>query len=100
MTRTRSAALLAFQAGLPHIRIVKIMETAIVTRDGECQTVRLPKGYHLSTATVTVRHEGEAIVLEPMKPKDWPPDFFDSIHISDPAFARPDQGQSPPVKSL
>ena len=74
------------------------METATVIHEGECQTVRLPKGFHLSTTTVGVRHEGEAIVLEPLKPKAWPKGFFDSIHITDPAFVRPDQGQLPPVK--
>jgi len=76
------------------------METATVIHEGECQTVRLPKGFHLSANTVGVRHDGEAIVLEPLKPKAWPADFFDSIHITDPAYSRPDQGQLPPVKPL
>jgi virulence-associated protein VagC len=76
------------------------METATVIREGECQTVRLPKGFHISTPTVGVRHEGSAIVLEPLKPGTWPDGFFDSIHITDPAFARPEQGQLPPVKAL
>ena len=76
------------------------METATVIHEGDCQTVRLPKGFHISTPTVGVRHEGEAIVIEPMKPKAWPDGFFDSIHIADPAFSRPGQGQLPPVKSL
>lgn len=76
------------------------METATVIHEGECQTVRLPKGFHFATTTVGVRHEGEAIVLEPLKPKAWPADFFDSILITDPAFSRPDQGQMPPVKPL
>jgi len=71
------------------------METAIVISEGETQTVRLPKGFHLSTATVLVRHEGEAIVLEPMKASAWPEGFFDSIHITDAAFVRPEQGQLP-----
>lgn len=43
-------------------------------------------------------HDGDAIVLEPLKAKAWPAGFFDSIHITDPAFARPDQGQLPAVK--
>jgi virulence-associated protein VagC len=78
------------------------METAIVIQEGECQTVRLPKGFHLSALTVSVRREGEAIVLEPSKPTSWPEGFFDTIRISDPAFVRPDQGKlprnySPPV---
>ena len=76
------------------------METATVILEGECQTVRLPKGFGFSTSTVTVRHDGEAIVLEPLKPKEWPEGFFDSIHITDPAFSRPDQGQMPSVKPL
>jgi len=76
------------------------METAIVTREGDHQTVRLPKGFNLSTPTVGVRHEGESIILEPMKPKAWPDGFFDSIHITDPGFSRPEQGQLPPLKSL
>ena len=76
------------------------METATVIHEGECQTVRLPKGFRLSATTVGVRHEGDAIVLEPLKPSTWPEGFFDSIHITDPAFSRPDQGQLPPVKPL
>ena len=76
------------------------METATVIHEGECQTVRLPKGFHLSTATVTVRQDGDAIVLEPLKPQSWPDGFFDSIHITDPAFVRLDQGGLPSVKSL
>ena len=76
------------------------METATVIHEGECQTVRLPKGFHLSTTTVGVRHEVEAIVLEPLKPKAWPEGFFDSIHITDPAFLRPDQRQPQPMKPL
>jgi antitoxin VapB len=78
----------------------ELMDTAAVVYEGECQTVRLPKGFHLPTAVVGVRHDGEAIVLEPLKPKSWPEGFFDSIHISDPAFARPAQAHLPPVKSL
>ncbi len=76
------------------------METATVILEGERQTVRLPKGFHLSTPTVSVRHDGDAIVLEPMKAKSWPERFFDFIHIRDAAFVRPAQGKLPPVKPL
>jgi len=75
------------------------METATVIMEGDCQTVRLPKTVHLP-ATVFVRQEGDAVVLEPAKPKAWPEGFFGSIHITDPAFSRPHQGQLPPVKPL
>jgi len=76
------------------------MQIANVIDEGEFQTVRLPRGFHLSTPTVNVRHDGEAIILEPLKPNTWPEDFFDSIHIQDPAFVRPEQGQLPPVQGL
>ena len=75
------------------------METATVTVEGDRQTVRLPKSVHLP-ATVFVRQDGDAVVLEPAKPKTWPEGFFDSIRITDPAFERPEQGQLPPVKKL
>jgi antitoxin VapB len=76
------------------------METATVTLEGERQTVRLPKGFRFSTTTVSVRHDGDAIVLEPVKSTSWPENFFDLIHITDPAFVRPEQGQLPPAKNL
>jgi virulence-associated protein VagC len=76
------------------------METATVILEGELQTVRLPKGFHLPTPTVSVRHDGDAIVLEPLKAKSWPECFFEFVHISDAAFVRPAQGTPPPVKTL
>lgn len=81
------------------LTIFTSMETAIVTVEGGRQTVRLPKSVHLPT-NVFVRQDGESVVLEPAKPKTWPEGFFDSIHVTDPAFERPEQGQLPPVKNL
>jgi virulence-associated protein VagC len=75
------------------------METATVTLEGDRQIVRLPKSVHLPE-NVFVRQDGDSVVLEPAKPKNWPQGFFDSIRIADPAFERPAQGQLPPVKSL
>jgi virulence-associated protein VagC len=82
------------------LRIFREMATATVTTEGDVQTVRLPKGYHLPTPTVQIRHEGDGIVLEPLKPRAWPPDFFEQIRITDPSFARPEQGILPPIKTL
>jgi virulence-associated protein VagC len=76
-----------------------VAETATVTVEGDRQTVRLPKSVHLP-ATVLVRQDGDAVVLEPAKSKSWPEGFFASVHISDPAFERPEQGHLPPVKDL
>ncbi|MBI4663280.1 MAG: hypothetical protein HY735_31140 [Verrucomicrobia bacterium] len=75
------------------------METAIVTVEADRQTVRLPKSVHLP-ATVFVRQDGDAVVLEPARPKTWPGSLFDSIYVTDPAFERPEQSQLPPVKYL
>lgn len=75
------------------------METATVTNEGDRQTVRLPKSVHLPP-TVFVRKDGDAVVLEPAKPKIWSEGFFDSIHITDSAFTRPEQGQLPPIENL
>jgi virulence-associated protein VagC len=75
------------------------MDTATVITENGRQTVRLPSSVHLPN-TVTVRQEGEAVVLEPARPSKWPQGFFESIHITDPTFTRPSQGELPPVKKL
>jgi virulence-associated protein VagC len=64
------------------------------------QMVILPQEFHLDADTVSVRREGDALVLEPMKPSTWPEGFFEAIRIDDPNFVRPAQGQMPPVPSL
>jgi virulence-associated protein VagC len=76
------------------------METGTVTSEGDRQMVRLPKSVHLPMGTVAVRQEGDTIVLEPLKATAWPAGFFEAIHITDPAFARPAQGQLPPVRNI
>ncbi|HAV64878.1 MAG TPA: hypothetical protein DCY13_21225 [Verrucomicrobiales bacterium] len=76
------------------------MDTATVTKEGDLQTVRLPKGIHLSSTTVYVRQAGDSVVLEPVRSATWPPGFFDAIRIDDSAFERPDQGHLPPVRQI
>jgi hypothetical protein len=49
---------------------------------------------------VSIRREGDAVILEPVKPAHWPEHFFEDIHIDDPGFARPPQGAIPPVPLL
>src|SRR6266571_2577368 len=47
---------------------------------GRSQAVRLPKEMRFSTPEVTVRREGQAIILEPLEvkrdAKGWPLDFW------------------------
>jgi virulence-associated protein VagC len=76
------------------------METATVRVEGDHQTVHLPISYHISSETVMIRRAGNAIILEPLKPNQWPPGFFEKIHIADPAFKRPEQGSLPEIKKL
>ena len=78
--------------------MVAVMDTATVILEGDHLTVRLPKGIHLPMPTVSVRHEGESVVLEPVKPTTWPERFFESIRIDDLAFGRLAQGLPPTVR--
>jgi hypothetical protein len=77
-----------------------VMKVAEIVRSGGSQLVRLPEEFHLEGDTVSIRRQGEAIVLEPVKPATWPPGFFDRIRIDDPALARPPQGPVPPAPQL
>jgi virulence-associated protein VagC len=75
-------------------KLVEILDTA------EGQVVRLPEEFRFHTAAVSIRRQGNAIVLEPVKPTDWPEGFFEKIRIDDPNFARAEQGASPPALKL
>jgi virulence-associated protein VagC len=64
------------------------VETTTVILEGDWQTVRLSKSVRLPVI-VFVRQDGESVVLEPAKLKTWPKGFFESTHIADPTFERP-----------
>ena len=72
------------------------MPTIEVSCVNGVQSVNLPPEFRFSSDRVTVRREGESVILEPVKSSKWPEGFFDAIYISDPAFERPDQGRMPP----
>jgi virulence-associated protein VagC len=71
--------------------------TTHVFQNGDLQAVELPRGYEFAASEISIRREGDAIILEPVKPDAWPTGFFEAIRIDDPAFARPDQGVTPPI---
>jgi len=50
------------------------------------KTDRLPKSVRLP-ATLFVRQDGDAVVLEPVKPNAWPEGFFDSAHVTPPPLS-------------
>jgi virulence-associated protein VagC len=76
------------------MKTVEIMET------DKGQAVPLPAEFRFATRTVSIRRDGEAVILEPVMPTRWPEGFFDAIRIDDPAFVRPDQGPTPPAPRL
>lgn len=76
------------------------MNIAAVTREGDHLSVHLPKEIHLAPGSVSVRQEGELVILQPLRPSAWPEGFFDDIQISDPSFERPNQGELPPLEVL
>jgi virulence-associated protein VagC len=76
------------------------MKTAAIIHANGDQVVKLPLGFHFDGDTVSIRREGDAVILEPIKPMYWPAGFFDRIHIDDPAVKRPPQGSVPPAPTL
>jgi virulence-associated protein VagC len=82
------------------IAIGNAMKVAEIVRSDGSQSVRLPEEFHLERDSVSIRRQGEAIILEPIKSAAWPPGFFDRIRVEDPAFERPPQGQAPPAPKL
>ena len=79
---------------------MNVMKTVEIVKTVNGQAVPLPEEFRFETSTVSIRREGEAVILEPVKPAHWPVHFFDDIRIGDPAFGRPDQGLTPPAPSL
>jgi virulence-associated protein VagC len=73
------------------IKTVKVVQT-----EGG-QLIRLPDEFRFSSPVVSVRREGEAVILEPIKPARWPDGFFEAIRVDDPSFERPPQGGMPPA---
>jgi antitoxin VapB len=46
---------------------------------GRSQAVRLPKAYRFEGDEVAVRREGDAVVLEPVEKRAWPPGYWRSF---------------------
>ena len=76
------------------------MQYAEVIEQNGHQSVQLPVGIRMESQTVSVRREGDAVILEPVRSSVWPAGFFDAIRIDDPDFDRPPQGETPPAPDL
>jgi virulence-associated protein VagC len=77
-----------------------VMKTVEILKTSSGQAVPLPEEFRFDTPTVSIRRQGDAVILEPVKPARWPEHFFEDIRIDDPAFERPNQGSMPPVPPL
>jgi virulence-associated protein VagC len=45
-------------------------------QNGRSQAVRLPKAFRIKGDEVSVRREGEAVILEPVKKRAWPKGYW------------------------
>jgi len=50
--------------------------TAKLFRNGRSQAVRLPKEFRFEGGEVSVRREGDAVILEPLKRRAWPRGYW------------------------
>ena len=75
-------------------------KTAEILNTTQGQMVILPPEMRFEGSTVAARQDGAAVILEPLRLDAWPPGFFESIRIDDPAFCRADQGELPAAPAL
>ena len=71
------------------------MKTAKIFYTGRSQAVRIPRDFRFADREVSIRREGEAVILEPLRKTRWPDGFWRRIRVSDRRFSRPDQGSAP-----
>ena len=68
------------------------MPTAKIFWNGNSQAVRLPKQFRFRDEyrEVSIRRQGEALVLEPKKPRSWPAAFWKAFDGMPEDFERPE----------
>lgn len=55
--------------------------------NGRSQAVRLPKEFRFEGDEVSIRKEGDSVVLEPVELRGWPAGYWERIHRMAPLFA-------------
>jgi hypothetical protein len=50
--------------------------TAKLFRNGRSQAVRLPKEFRFDGEEVSIRREGESVILEPLRLRTWPKGYW------------------------
>ncbi len=51
---------------------------------GRSQAVRLPKEFRFFTSEVEIRKEGNEVILEPVKKREWPRGYWEMLLASAP----------------
>lgn len=57
----------------------KAPSRAKLFRNGRSQAVRLPREFRFSGREVSIRREGDAVILEPIKRRSWPRGYWDRL---------------------
>ncbi len=76
------------------------IETTKIVQTPEGPAVLLPEGFRFEDTTVTIMRDGDAVIVQPLPPAEWPEGFWEKIRIDDPTFKRHDQGEMPPAPSF
>jgi len=71
----------------------------VVSIEGS-QAVKLPDEFRVDATQVSIRKQGQALIVEPIRAEAWPVGFFEDIRIEDASFTRPPQGTVPPVPTM
>jgi antitoxin VapB len=61
--------------------------TAKLFRNGRSQAVRLPKEFRFPGDEVTVRREGDTVILEPVRRTNWPRGYWSRLREMKADFA-------------
>ena len=72
------------------------MQTAKLFKNGQSQAVRLPKEFRMEGDEVSIRKEGNRIILEPL-PRDWD-SFFSALSAFEADFMQEGRQQPAPQK--
>ncbi len=64
--------------------------TASVFRNGRSQAVRIPKDFELACKQVTIRKEGEALVIEPAKASRSLDEIYGNVRAKLESLGTPD----------
>ena len=63
---------------------MEVSKSSVPTRaklfwNGRSQAVRLPKEFRFEGDEVSIRREGDAVILEPIAKRGWPPGFWEWV---------------------